>query len=106
MFSSAKNALERNSESLLLFFPSKRNSEHFFLPRNGSQRNSESLLLFVFHGTEFRACDPECMGGVEAGLKHALVYICNMDSVSINFYHGSLLTHPRDALFTAMNTDQ
>ena len=61
--------LGQNFESLLLFFStegnfehfpplgygSERNSQEFSVPRNGSERNSVSFLLFLFHGTEFQA---------------------------------------------------
>jgi hypothetical protein len=50
-----RHASERNSESLLLFFPTERNSKSISLPRNCLERNSESLLLFLFHSTEFLA---------------------------------------------------
>jgi hypothetical protein len=37
---------------------SERTSELVSLPRNGLERNAESLLLFFFHGTEFLAFSP------------------------------------------------
>ncbi len=51
---SSKEWFGMESDSLLLFCSTLRNSELFFPPEKGSERNYGSLLLFLFHGTEFR----------------------------------------------------
>jgi hypothetical protein len=65
-----RHASERNSESLLLFFSTERNSEHFSPLRNGSERNSESFL--------FR-------GMVQNEITRVCFYFCSMVQNSEHF---------------------
>jgi hypothetical protein len=55
--------LGRNFESLLLFFPTEGNFEHFPPLGNGSERNSKS---FLFHGV------------VQNGIPRVSFYFCSM----------------------------
>jgi hypothetical protein len=52
---SSRNALEQNSESLLLILFHGTDLRVVSLPRNGVERNSESLLLLLLFSTKFRA---------------------------------------------------
>ena len=58
-----RNGSERNSNSLLTYFSTVRNSELFSLPLKDSEGNYESILLFLYPHFELFSLPLKCSEG-------------------------------------------